>query len=56
MQYNQLEIGARFTFTTALDAPIMKKTRTGNYEDRQGKCYVIRSPYINVFPLKRMVA
>lgn len=56
MQYNQIEIGTKFTFTCALDAPVMLKTRAGHYEDRQGKCYVIRSHFMNVYPLKRMAA
>ncbi len=56
MQYNQLELGTRFTFTAALEAPIMKKVRKSTYQDLTGRSYVIRSEYMNVYPLKRMAA
>ncbi|MBO6555469.1 MAG: hypothetical protein JJ957_03140 [Pseudomonadales bacterium] len=54
MQYNRVEIGARFTFTEALEAPIMKKVSQSSYQDLSGRSYVVRSEYMDVYPLRRM--
>ncbi|MBO6658362.1 MAG: hypothetical protein JJ934_15820 [Pseudomonadales bacterium] len=54
MQYNQIELGTRFTFTAALDAPIMKKVSQSSYQDLSGRSYVVRSEYMDVYPLRRM--